>query len=71
MEPHLAKAQLVHPFAAHWGDDTKSSSDGQRFRTGGYAGDFGESYSTYKNLWHTALSVLYNPFREPTLITCI
>lgn len=35
---NLVNAQLVHPFAAHWGDGTTSSSDGQRFRTSGHAG---------------------------------
>ena len=30
----LVNAQLRHPFAAHWGDGTTSSSDGQRFRAG-------------------------------------
>jgi TnpA family transposase len=33
----LVNVQLCHPFAAHWGDGTTSSSDGQRFRTGGVA----------------------------------
>ena len=31
----LVNTQLRHPFAAHWGDGTTSSSDGQRFRAGG------------------------------------
>lgn len=31
----LTNAQARYPFAAHWGDGTTSSSDGQRFRAGG------------------------------------
>lgn len=33
----LVNAQLRHPFAAHWGDGTTSSSDGPRFRARGRA----------------------------------
>ena len=33
----LTNAQLRQPFAAHWGDGTTSSSDGQNFRAGGRA----------------------------------
>ncbi|WP_407250866.1 Tn3 family transposase [Klebsiella pneumoniae] len=31
----LVNHQYRHAFAAHWGDGTTSSSDGQRFRAGG------------------------------------
>ncbi|MBN0154468.1 Tn3 family transposase, partial [Pseudomonas aeruginosa] len=31
----LVNHQYRHTFAAHWGDGTTSSSDGQRFRAGG------------------------------------
>ncbi|WP_407244511.1 Tn3 family transposase [Klebsiella pneumoniae] len=33
----LVNHQYRHAFAAHWGDGTTSSSDGQRFRAGGGA----------------------------------
>ncbi|GHK58202.1 hypothetical protein KPZU09_79380 [Klebsiella pneumoniae] len=33
----LVNHQYRHAFAAHWGDGTTSSSDGQRFRAGGRA----------------------------------
>ena len=33
----LVNAQLRHPFARHWGEGNTSSSDGQRFKAGGYA----------------------------------
>jgi hypothetical protein len=33
----VVNAQFRQPFAGHWGDGTASSSDGQRFRTGGHA----------------------------------
>jgi uncharacterized protein DUF4158/Tn3 transposase DDE domain-containing protein len=33
----LVNAQFRHPFAEQWGDGTASSSDGQRFKTGGRA----------------------------------
>jgi TnpA family transposase len=33
----LTNAQLKHPFAAHWGDGTTSSSDGVYLKVGGHA----------------------------------
>ena len=38
----LVNAQFRQPFAAHWGDGTTSSSDGQRFRAGGLGEAAGE-----------------------------
>lgn len=35
----LTNAQFYHPFASNWGEGTTSSSDGQRFKTAGHAGD--------------------------------
>ena len=43
----LVNAQLRHPFAAHWGDGTTSSSDGQRFRAGGRAESTGHINPKY------------------------
>ncbi|GHL51252.1 hypothetical protein ECZU29_61020 [Escherichia coli] len=42
----LVNHQYRHAFAAHWGDGTTSSSDGQRFRAGGRARAPGTSAST-------------------------
>ncbi len=43
----LVNTQMNHPFAANWGDSTTSSSDGQRFKVGGHAGDRGNINPKY------------------------
>jgi hypothetical protein len=43
----LVNAQARHPFAAHWGDGTTSSSDGQRFKVGGKAESTGHINPKY------------------------
>ena len=62
----LVNAQLVHPFAAHWGDGTTSSSDGQRFPTGHRATGTGQVNARYGRapgrLFYTHVSDQYAPF---------
>ena len=53
-------------FAAHWGDGTTSSSDGQRFRAGGTGEAAGEVNARYGNepgvTFYTHISDQYAPF---------
>lgn len=62
----LVNAQLTNPFAAHWGDGTTSSSDGQRFRTGHHGADSGQVNPRYGSspgrLFYTHISDQYSPF---------
>jgi TnpA family transposase len=62
----LVNAQLRHPFAAHWGDGTSSSSDGQRFKSGGRAESTGHVNPKYGSdpgrMFYTHLSDQYSPF---------
>jgi TnpA family transposase len=62
----LVNAQSKHTFAENWGDGTTSSSDGQRFRTGGKAEDNGHINPKYGNkpgkLFYTHISDQYAPF---------
>jgi TnpA family transposase len=62
----LVNAQLRHPFAAHWGDGTTSSSDGQRFKSGGRAESTGHVNPKYGSdpgrMFYTHLSDQYSPF---------
>ena len=62
----LVNAQLRQPFAAHWGDGTTSSSDGQRFRAGGRAESTGHINPKYGaepgRLFYTHVSDQYAPF---------
>ncbi|WP_075790634.1 Tn3 family transposase [Massilia putida] len=62
----LVNAQLRHSFAGHWGDGTTSSSDGQRFRTGGRAESTGHINPKYGaepgKLFYTHISDQYAPF---------
>ncbi len=62
----LANAQLRHPFAAHWGDGTTSSSDGQNFRTGSKAESTGHINPKYGSspgrTFYTHISDQYAPF---------
>ncbi|KWZ58309.1 hypothetical protein WK57_17415 [Burkholderia ubonensis] len=67
----LVNAQHVHPFAAHWGDGTTSSSDGQRFRASGRAQSTGHVNPKYGaepgRMFYTHISDQYAPF-YPNLI---
>ncbi|HNF92590.1 MAG TPA: Tn3 family transposase [Accumulibacter sp.] len=62
----LVNAQLRHPFAAHWGDGTTSSSDGQNFRTGSKAESTGHINPKYGSspgrTFYTHISDQYAPF---------
>jgi TnpA family transposase len=62
----LVNAQFAHPFAAHWGDGSTSSSDGQRFRAGGRAESTGHINPKYGaepgRMFYTHISDQYAPF---------
>jgi TnpA family transposase len=64
----IVNAQHRHPFAAHWGDGTTSSSDGQRFRAGSHAestGHVNPKYGTEPGrLVYTHISDQYSPFHS-------
>jgi TnpA family transposase len=67
----VVNAQLRHPFAAHWGDGTTSSSDGQRFRAGGRAESTGHLNPKYGaepgRLFYTHVSDQYAPFSSQVI----
>ena len=62
----LVNAQFRHPFAAHWGDGTTSSSDGQNFRTSNKAESTGHINPKYGSCpgrtFYTHISDQYAPF---------
>ena len=59
----LVNAQSRQPFAEHWGDETTSSSDGQRFRAGGKAESTGHINPKYgAEPGNTHISDQYAPF---------
>lgn len=62
----LVNTQLANPFAAHWGDGTTSSSDGQRFRTGSHGENTGHVNPKYGSepgrQFYTHISDQYAPF---------
>ncbi len=62
----LVNAQSRRPFAWNWGDGTTSSSDGQRFKTGGRAqstGHVNPKYGTEPGrMFYTHISDQYSPF---------
>ena len=62
----LVNAQLANSFAAHWGDGTTSSSDGQRFQTGDRGQGAGQINPRYGSapgrLVYTHVSDQYAPF---------
>ena len=62
----LVNAHHQLPFAAHWGEGTTSSSDGQRFRAGGHGESAGNRNAKYGSepgvLFYTHLSDQYAPF---------
>jgi TnpA family transposase len=67
----LVNAQFRQPFAAHWGDGTTSSSDGQRFRTSGGAEAGGQVNPKYGSdpgvLFYTHVSDQYAPFHTKVI----
>ncbi|GAA4367485.1 Tn3-like element ISPa38 family transposase [Hymenobacter saemangeumensis] len=67
----LVNAQGRQPFAAHWGDGTTSSSDGQRFRAGGRAQSTGHLNPKYGaepgRLFYTHVSDQYAPFSSQVI----
>lgn len=64
----LTNAQLNQPFAQYWGDGTTSSSDGQRFKTGGRGQNMGHINPKYGSepgrLIYTHVSDQYSPFHS-------
>lgn len=64
----LVNTQHAHPFGAHWGDGTTSSSDGQRFRAGSHAESTGyvnPKYGTEPGrMIYTHVSDQYSPFHS-------
>ena len=71
----LVNVQLRQPFAAHWGDGTTSSSDGQRFRTGSRAESTGHINPKYGSepgrTFYTHISNQYSPFHTKAISTVI
>ena len=70
----LINAQHALPFAAHWGDGTTSSSDGQFFPTAGHARVSGQTNMKYGfnpgKTFYTFISDQHGPF-HPILINTI
>ncbi|WP_020201300.1 Tn3 family transposase [Cupriavidus sp. WS] len=64
----LVNAQSAHGFAAHWGDGTTSSSDGQRFKAGGRAESTGHVNPKYGSepgrMIYTHISDQYAPYHS-------
>jgi len=62
----VTNAQVRYPFAAHWGDGTTSSSDGQRFRAGGPGEGAGHRNARYGRepgvTFYTHLADRYAPY---------
>ena len=62
----LANFQHQVPFAAHWGEGTTSSSDGQRYRAGGRGEAAAEINARYGSdpsvTFYTHISDQYAPF---------
>jgi TnpA family transposase len=67
----LVNHQHCQPFAAHWGEGTTSSSDGQQFRAGGrgeQAGQVNLRYGTEPGvLFYTHVSDQYAPFHTKVI----
>ena len=75
----LVNAQFRQPFAAWWGDGTKSSSDGQNFKAGGrgqFAGQINLKYGQEPKLkygqepgvrFYTHISDQYAPFHTKVI----
>jgi len=67
----LTNAQGGQPFAAHWGDGTTSSSDGQNFKAGGrgqFAGQVNLKYGQEPGVqFYTNISDQYAPFHSKVI----
>jgi TnpA family transposase len=67
----LTNSQFYHPFASNWGEGTTSSSDGQRFKTAGHAGDRGNINPKYGSdpgvQFYTHISDQYAPFHTKVI----
>ncbi len=67
----LVNVQNKHPMAAHWGDGSTSSSDGQRFRTTSHAERRGHVNPKYGNdpgvQVYTHISDQYMPFHSKVI----
>jgi len=67
----IINAQRRHPFAAHWGDGTTSSSDAQQFPVGGRSASIGQVNAHYGPepgvKLYTHLSDQYGPFHSTTI----
>lgn len=67
----LVNAQAQQPFAAWWGDGTTSSSDGQRFQTGGHSQSTGHVNLKYGQMpgktIYTHISDQYAPFHTQVI----
>jgi len=68
---NLVNAQSQQPLASFWDDGTKSSSDGQRFRAGGYAeagGGINPKYGSEPGVqFYTHISDQYAPFHTKVI----
>jgi TnpA family transposase len=64
----LVNAQLDQAFAANWGEGTTSSSDGQRYKSGGVALSTGHINPKYGSepgrMFYTHISDQYTPFNS-------
>jgi len=67
----MVNAQFRQPFAAHWGDGTTSSSDGQNFKAGGKAESSGHINPKYGSqpgrTFYTHISDQYAPFHTKVI----
>ncbi len=67
----LTNTQMKHPLASYWGDGTTSSSDGQRFKTGGHAwknGNINPKYGSEPGVqFYTHISDQYFPFHTKVI----
>ena len=67
----LVNAQYQDPFASYWGDGTTSSSDGQRFASGGQAergGNINPKYGSQPGIqFYTHISDQYAPFHTKVI----
>lgn len=63
------------PFAAHWGEGTTSSSDGQRFKAGGKRKSIGHVNAKYGQepsvLFYTHLSDQYGPYHTKVISSLV
>lgn len=71
----IVNAQSRHPFAAHWGDGTTSSSDGQNFRSGGRGFASGQVNLKYGQnpgvQFYTHISDQYVPFHTKVISSTV